>query len=178
MLVVSGAATAPIKTASRVSASGTTAAWHARCFVGLDEGRVDVMSYRMFLGLLSALPLCACASSRSPACAKEARAIEAPPVTLTGAKLATREGKITGFTTMPNGDMNGVVLDDGSHIRFPSYTGRALLPLVRPHDRIRVSGWEITGPEGTMVEATKIVSKQSGKAVDIGALPVPPADLH
>jgi hypothetical protein len=96
-----------------------------------------------------------------------------PTTTLTGAELKTKEGHVSSYTTTPNGDMDGVVLDTGTKVHFPPHAGKALLPLVQQGKSIRIIGWELTGPQGTILEATKIIATPSGETVDIASLPLP-----
>lgn len=96
------------------------------------------------------------------------------PTTLTGAELTSKEGKVKGYTTAPSGDMDGITLDTGSRIHFPVHAGKAILPLVQQGKTVRVIGWEITGPEGAVIQATKIIATPSGETVDIDELPLPP----
>jgi hypothetical protein len=49
-----------------------------------------------------------------------------------------------------------------------------LLPLVQQGKAIRIIGWELTGPHGTILETTKITATPSGETVDIASLPLPP----
>ncbi|HVH42205.1 MAG TPA: hypothetical protein VM925_07665 [Labilithrix sp.] len=95
--------------------------------------------------------------------------------TLTGAELTTKEGRVRGYTTAPNGDMDGILLDSGSRVHFPVHVGRAVLPLVQQGKSVRIIGWELTGPQGTIIEATKIIATPSGETVDIAAIPLPAA---
>jgi hypothetical protein len=94
--------------------------------------------------------------------------------TLTGAELTAKEGRVKGYTTAPDGNMDGVLLDNGVRVHFPPAAGEALLPLVQEGKAIRVVGWEVTGPEGTMLEATKISGAQGGPTVDIAEVAAPP----
>lgn len=93
--------------------------------------------------------------------------------TLTGAELTTREGRVQGYTTAPSGDMDGVFLDTGARVHFPAHAGRAILPLVQQGKTVRVIGWEISGPQGAILEATKIIATPGGQTVDIADIPAP-----
>lgn len=97
----------------------------------------------------------------------------ASTTTLTGAELTTKEGRVQGYTSAPNGDMDGVTLDNGSRVHFPAHVGKAVVPLLQQGKTVRIIGWELTGPEGTILEATKITATPSGQTVDIAAIPIP-----
>jgi hypothetical protein len=96
-----------------------------------------------------------------------------PTTTLTGAELKSKEGKVQGYTTAASGDMDGVLLDTGARVHFPAHVGKAVLPLVRQGATVRIIGWEVSGPEGVILEATKIIATPSGQAVDIADVPAP-----
>ena len=96
------------------------------------------------------------------------------PAGLTSAQIATIEGRVVGYTTGAGGEMDGLLLDGGARVHFPSHAGAALLPIVPRGERVRVLGWEATGPEGPVIEASKVTSMTSGRAVDIAAMQVPP----
>lgn len=98
----------------------------------------------------------------------------AEPTTLTGADLRASEGRVKGYSAAPGGAMDGVVLDNGTRIHFPPHAGEAVLPLVKQGQTIRVIGWNLAGPEGAVIEATKIIATPSGTTVDISSLPPPP----
>lgn len=111
--------------------------------------------------------------------AKKSEAVPPPgktkgTTTLTGAELTSKEGRVQGYTTSPTGDMDGVLLDNGVRVHFAPAAGKALLPLVQQGKTIRVVGWEITGPEGAMIEATKISETPNGVSVDIAEVAPPP----
>ncbi len=116
----------------------------------------------------------------TPAPAEPTRGV-APPgratstTTLTGAELTSKEGKVKGYTTAGTGDMDGVLLDTGVRVHFPPQAGKPLLPHVQQGKSIRVVGWEVTGPEGTILEATRITAIPGGQSVDIAEVAAPPA---
>jgi hypothetical protein len=122
----------------------------------------------------------ACAAARQPsphpgAAAPPGRTPGEPSSpALTSAQVTTTQGRITGYTTTPAGDMDGLILDSGVTIHFPPHAGRALLPLVQQREVVRVDGWETTGPTGRVIEASRVTSPTSGATVDVSALPAPP----
>lgn len=140
----------------------------ALTITGRDGRAVDVVALA---------PPEAPASSRPPAAATapDARAREPlpPPPALTSVEVATTEGRIEGYTTTPGGDMDGLLLSNGLQVRFPAHAGSALLPLVGRGATVRVTGWQTRGPNGTVIEASKVVSVSNGRTVDVTALPVP-----
>ncbi|MBX3224470.1 MAG: hypothetical protein KF795_28405 [Labilithrix sp.] len=96
-----------------------------------------------------------------------------PPPSLTSAEVATTEGRIDGYTTTPSGDMDGLLLSNGLQIHFPAHTGSTLLPLVGRGTTVRVTGSETRGPNGTVIEASKVISISNGRTVDVGSIPAP-----
>ena len=141
----------------------------ALSITGRDGRRVDVVALTP--------PEPPASSQRPPvASAPEAPRAQAPlppPPSLTSAEVATTEGRIDGYTTTPGGDMDGVLLSNGLVIHFPPHTGSALLPLVGRGATVRVTGWQTRGPNGTVIEASKVISITNGRTVDVSEIPAP-----
>lgn len=97
----------------------------------------------------------------------------APSTTLTGAELTSTEGRIDGYTTTLNGDMDGLLLSNGARVHFPPHAGATLLPLVQRGTNVRVTGWQTSGPNGLVLEASKVSSSTTGRTVDVASIPAP-----
>ncbi len=65
----------------------------------------------------------------------------------TGA-LKTAEGCVRRMTTAPMGEVDGAILDDGTAIHWPPHLADRFAAVVRRGERVKVSGWMETGPEG------------------------------
>jgi hypothetical protein len=65
-------------------------------------------------------------------------------------------GTVTRVLTGPRGEANGVLLDDGTVVRFPPHVGEAFADLVRPGARLAAQGYGSSGPAGTAIEAVAL----------------------
>ncbi len=65
----------------------------------------------------------------------------------TGA-LKTAEGRVRSMTTAPMGEVDGAILDDGTAIHWPPHLADRFAAVVTRGERVKVSGWTETGPEG------------------------------
>ena len=54
------------------------------------------------------------------------------------------------------GDVNGVLLDNGSSVRFPAHVGAELVAALQPGSTLHAKGWGSRGPQGSAIEATAI----------------------
>lgn len=54
------------------------------------------------------------------------------------------------------GDINGVLLDNGSIVRFPPHVGAELAPTLQAGSTLHAKGWGSRGPLGSAIEATAI----------------------
>ncbi|RZI66292.1 hypothetical protein [Variovorax guangxiensis] len=54
------------------------------------------------------------------------------------------------------GDVNGVLLDNGSIVRFPPHVGAELAAALQPGSTLHAKGWGSRGPQGSAIEATAI----------------------
>lgn len=54
------------------------------------------------------------------------------------------------------GDVNGVLLDNGSIVRFPPHVGADLATTLQPGSTLHAKGWGSRGPLGSAIEATAI----------------------
>ncbi len=84
-------------------------------------------------------------------------------------------GAIVGYTTAPEGSMDGFTLDSGTTVRFPAYAGSKLLPFVARGAQVTVTGTIRAGGRGPVLEASKVTNQCLG-SVDVAAIP-PPAPL-
>lgn len=81
------------------------------------------------------------------------------PGALTGALTAmSAGGQVAREIYTDRGDINGVVLDDGSIVRFPPQVGAQLAMLVQPGVRLYAKGWGSSSASGNALEATAIGS--------------------
>lgn len=98
-----------------------------------------------------------------------------PPPPPPGAPKAKRgpeepmnaSGTVKEYAKNPRGDVDGLVLDDGTVVKVPPHQGRELQGLVGPGDRVRVEGHRHETPRGEVhLHADRVVAVESGKALD------------
>ena len=104
------------------------------------------------------------------ACVGAASSGTTRPSTSESAATFEVAGRVTDYTTAPHGEMDGVVLEDGTRIHFSPRAGAALLPLVQRGQTIRVVGWRSYGAGGERIEADTITSVGDGRTVDVTAM--------
>lgn len=65
-------------------------------------------------------------------------------------------GRIARVLTTGRGDTNGVLLEDGTVVRFPPHVGRMIAGLLQPGAPLYVQGWGTRSNLGTALEATRL----------------------
>lgn len=65
-------------------------------------------------------------------------------------------GRVSRLLYTDRGDVHGVLLDNGSIVRFPPHAGAALAPTLQPGSTVSAKGWGSRGPLGSALEATAI----------------------
>jgi hypothetical protein len=82
----------------------------------------------------------------------------APPVPPEPAALTamSASGRVERLLYTPRGDANGVLLDDGSIVRFPPHVGTALAAALRPGRPLFARGWGSRNPQGSALAATAL----------------------
>jgi hypothetical protein len=85
-------------------------------------------------------------------------------------------GTIQSFSTAPNGEVNGCVLNNGNAIHWPSNLGQNVTGIAAIGDRIRVVGWrDLIAPASTRIQAQQITNLQTNVSVNLTATPPLPA---
>jgi hypothetical protein len=82
-------------------------------------------------------------------------------------------GRVAGYTTAPLGEMNGVILDNGTRVHFPPQIGATVLPLVQRGELVRVIGTMEDRAEGKVLEASSLTSVDKGQTVNVASVPPP-----
>lgn len=80
------------------------------------------------------------------------------------------QGTVRVFTMTPVGDLEGMVLTDGTEIHVPPHLSAQLAAAVRPGETVRVLGWRTSVPN--FVIATGLTGQRGQSVVDQG--PPPP----
>ncbi len=68
----------------------------------------------------------------------------------------TASGKVSRVLYTDRGDANGVLLDNGSIVRFPPHIGAALAPTLQPGSKLSARGWGSRSALGSAMEATAL----------------------
>ncbi len=117
-----------------------------------------------------------CAASvmaQPPGPGKKGKGPKRPPPS---AEFLTRTGTVKEFTTAPKGEVDGLILTDGTWVHWPPHLEDRFSDLATKGDRIRVKGYMETGPKGdTKLEVSVLTNLRSKKSVENPDRP-PPAD--
>jgi hypothetical protein len=81
----------------------------------------------------------------------------------------SKSGVVAEFHKNPNGDTDGLQLDDGTEVRFPPSAGEKLAGVVSLKDRVTIEGW--THPGESEIHAATIKQEASGKVVVVDRPP-------
>jgi hypothetical protein len=76
-------------------------------------------------------------------------------------------GVVRRTLTGGRGETNGVILDDGTVVRFPPHVGEAFATILAPGARLIAQGYGSSGPAGTALEAVALGSSE-GTVVSVG----------
>jgi hypothetical protein len=96
-------------------------------------------------------------------------------VSSTSAANTTITGVVRSFNYGPAGDVNGLILDQGTVVYFPPEQSSQVTELVQAGSRIRVRGWVRQGPAGNALLGAEIITNRTtGNSISIAAQPPPP----
>ncbi|WP_156362551.1 hypothetical protein [Xylophilus sp. Leaf220] len=81
-----------------------------------------------------------------------------PPVPPEAGALAalSASGRVERLLYAPRGEPNGVLLDNGSIVRFPPHVGMAMGASLQPGSTVFARGWGSRSAQGTALEATAL----------------------
>jgi hypothetical protein len=74
-------------------------------------------------------------------------------------------GVVRRTLTGGRGETNGVILDDGTVVRFPPSVGEAFANILVPGTRLVAQGYGSSGPAGTALEAVALGSSESAMMI-------------
>lgn len=88
-------------------------------------------------------------------------------------------GRIQQWLVNPNGEVDGLLLADGTQVAFPPHLSAAVLQTLKPGDSVQVSGWR--APNVPVVRAATLTATASNRSVTdqppaIGSQPPAPRD--
>ena len=78
-------------------------------------------------------------------------------------QLPALQGKVAQYSLTPRGDVDGLILEDGTEIHLPPHLGAQLVFAVRPGDRVTVHGLKARAVP--MVEAASVTNEATGATV-------------
>jgi hypothetical protein len=88
---------------------------------------------------------------------------EAATPTAYGVAAAVTTGRIARFLINPNGDVDGLLLDDGAQVNFPPHLSAQLLQIARVGDKVSVQGFPGYGAGAT--HATVITNTRTAQSM-------------
>ena len=76
-------------------------------------------------------------------------------------------GEVREFAKNPHGDVDGLLLADGTAVKLPPHRGRELQALVKTGEKVRIEGRRHRTPHGDVhLHADRIVATASGKTLE------------
>jgi hypothetical protein len=92
-----------------------------------------------------------------------------------GGEAKTVQGTVRQFTSAPKGEVDGLVLDDGTVVHWPPHLERKFTAILAKGDRVRATGRMETGPAGdTHFEVQAITNLRTNASAEVGEGPPPP----
>jgi hypothetical protein len=89
-------------------------------------------------------------------------------------ETTTVRGKVKTLHESPKGDVDGITLVDGTHIRFPPHVGKLIRQAIQVGDEVTVEGEKHVTPKGDEhVRAERITNAKSGRSIDVDQPPPP-----
>ncbi len=79
------------------------------------------------------------------------------------AQLPATKGRVAQYSLTPRGDVDGLILDDGTEIHMPPHLGTQLVYAVKPGDQITVRG--LRAREVPMVQAMQVTNDATNQSV-------------
>ncbi len=109
--------------------------------------------------------------AQPPGPGKKSKGPKGPPPS---AEFLTRTGTVKEFTTAPKGEVDGLILSDGTWVHWPPHLEGRFSDLAAKGDKIRVTGFMETGPKGdTKLEVSTLTNLRTNKSADNPDRPAP-----
>ena len=86
-----------------------------------------------------------------------------------GGQQADIRGTVKAFKMTPVGDLEGIILTDGTEVHVPPHLSSQLAAVVRPGEAVRVLGWRGSVPN--FIVATSLTGQRGQSFVDQGPRP-------
>jgi hypothetical protein len=115
------------------------------------------------LGLL----VSASAIGQPPAAPRDA---DGPAAFYDPAQLPSFNGKVQQFTLSPRGEIDGLILSDGTEVKTPPHLSTSIAYAIKPGDAVTIHG--LRAAAIPLLQATSITDHTSGRTVvDVGPGP-------
>ena len=88
----------------------------------------------------------------------------ATPRAEAGAQMPVLTGRVERWLVNPGGEVDGLLLTDGTQVAFPPHLSAAAQRLLKPGDGVRVAGWRT--PDAPVVRASRLTATASGRSLD------------
>ena len=89
-------------------------------------------------------------------------------------ELQTAQGTVTEFTSAPKGEVDGLILADGTWVHWPPHMADRFTAVVAKGDRDRAVGYMDTGPKGdTKLEISTLTNLRTNRSADNPDQPLP-----
>jgi hypothetical protein len=82
------------------------------------------------------------------------------------------QGRVAQYSLTPRGEVDGLILDDGTEVHLPPHLGAQLVAAVKPGDQVTVRG--LKAREIAMVDAVSVTNDASRQSVVDSGPPGPP----
>ena len=79
------------------------------------------------------------------------------------AQLPATKGRVAQYSLTPRGDVDGLILDDGTEVHLPPHLGAQLVFAVKPGDQVTVRG--LRARDVPMVQAMQVTNDASSQSV-------------
>src|SRR5207248_473735 len=85
----------------------------------------------------------------------------------TGGGAKTVRGTVQSFTSAPKGEVDGLILTDGTWVHWPPHLADRFTPLAAKGDQVKVIGFMETGPKGdTKLVVSTLTNARTGRTAD------------
>jgi hypothetical protein len=93
-----------------------------------------------------------------------------------GGDALTVNGTIKEFTTAPKGEVDGLMLSDGTWVHWPPHLAERFTGILAKGDKIKVTGVMGTGPKGdTKLEVSTVTNLRTNRSIENPDRPLPAA---
>lgn len=80
-----------------------------------------------------------------------------------GTAMPVLTGRVQRWLINPNGEVDGLLLADGTQVAFPPHLSADAQQLLKPGDSVRVAGWR--SPDAPVVRASSLTATASGRSL-------------